>query len=80
MNLNECLQTWKSEEQQPFLGWDFSYLDGRMLEDPQAVPWLVPGFSVETHLQNLLNLQHRLESGYQLAFTAIKYLLEAYKL
>ncbi len=51
-----------------------------MLEDPQAVPWLVPGFSVETHLQNLLNLQRRLESGYQLAFTAIKYLLEAYKL
>ena len=37
MNINECLQTWKSEEQQPFSGWDFSYLDGRMLEDQH--PW-----------------------------------------
>ena len=46
----------------------------------KAVPWLVPGFSVETHLQNLLNLQHRLESGQQLAFTARKYLIEAKKL
>lgn len=45
----------------------------------KAVPWLVPGFSVETHLQNLLTLQRRLESGQALTFSARKYLLEAKK-
>ena len=45
----------------------------------KAVPWLVPGFSVETHLQPLLSLQLRLERGEPLAFTARKYLLEAHK-
>ncbi|MCU0487202.1 MAG: hypothetical protein MUC85_13945, partial [Anaerolineales bacterium] len=29
----ELYQVWKCEEQQPFTGWDFSYLDGRMLEE-----------------------------------------------
>jgi SAM-dependent methyltransferase len=45
----------------------------------KAVPWMVPGFSVEKHLKNLLALQHRLESGDGLAFAARKYLLEAHK-
>jgi SAM-dependent methyltransferase len=45
----------------------------------KAVPWLVPGFSVATHLQALLSLQHRLESGQALTFTARQYLLEAHK-
>ena len=45
----------------------------------KAVPWLVPGFSVQTHLQYLLSLQHRLESGEALAFVARKYLIEAQK-
>ncbi len=33
MNLNELVQAWKREEQQPFSGWDFSHLDGRMIEE-----------------------------------------------
>jgi SAM-dependent methyltransferase len=37
MNQNDLIESWKSEEQQPFIGWDFSYLDGRMLED--QAPW-----------------------------------------
>lgn len=45
----------------------------------KAVPWLVPGFSVETHLPVLLSLQRRLERGESLSFSARKYLLEAYK-
>jgi SAM-dependent methyltransferase len=45
----------------------------------RAVPWLVPGFSVETHLNPLLSLQRRLEKGGELAFTARKYLIEAHK-
>ena len=45
----------------------------------KAVPWLVPGFSVETHSKPLLVLQRRLESGAGLAFVARKYLIEAHK-
>lgn len=33
MNRNELFESWKQEEQRPFTGWDFSYLDGRMLEE-----------------------------------------------
>lgn len=45
----------------------------------KAVPWLVPGFSVETHVQHLLSLQHRLDGGDELTFTARKFLIEAKK-
>lgn len=37
MKLNELIEVWKREEQQPFSGWDFSHLDGRMIED--QAPW-----------------------------------------
>jgi len=34
---SNLIELWKAEEDQPFIGWDFSYLDGRMLlEQP---PW-----------------------------------------
>src|SRR6266542_1981483 len=46
----------------------------------KAVPWLVPGFSVATHLHYLLNLQERLDRGEALAFAAKKYVIEAQKL
>jgi len=45
----------------------------------KAVPWLVPGFSVDTHLEELLALQRRLEAGGALDFCARKYLIEARK-
>ncbi|HUE98746.1 MAG TPA: methyltransferase domain-containing protein [Anaerolineales bacterium] len=45
----------------------------------KAVPWLVPNFSVETHLKYLLKLQSRLENGEVLAFVARKYLIETQK-
>lgn len=45
----------------------------------EAVPWLVTGFSVESHLKHLLRLQARLEDGKELVFTARKYLIEAQK-
>ena len=45
----------------------------------KAVPWLVSGFSVETHVQHLLRLQRRLDGGDELAFTARKFLIEAQK-
>ncbi len=37
MNREELLAYWVHEEQQPFEGWDFAYLDGRMIED--ETPW-----------------------------------------
>jgi len=43
----------------------------------KAVPWLVPGFSVATHLAQLQRLQARLDAGRELAFTARMYLIEA---
>ena len=45
----------------------------------KAVPWLVPGFSVDVHLDRLLELQGRLESGEGLVFGVGKYLIEARK-
>jgi SAM-dependent methyltransferase len=33
----DLIESWKQEEQQPFIGWDFSYVDGRMLEE--QAPW-----------------------------------------
>ena len=37
MNLTRLIEEWKAEEERPFIGWDFSYLDGRMLlKEP---PW-----------------------------------------
>jgi SAM-dependent methyltransferase len=58
----------------------FSFMDvGAIVYYLKAVPWLVPGFSVETHLKYLFNLQHRLESGEGLTFVDRKYLIEASK-
>jgi SAM-dependent methyltransferase len=45
----------------------------------KAVPWLVPGFSVDSHLDRLLELQSRLESGEELVYKAAKYIIEAWK-
>jgi hypothetical protein len=45
----------------------------------KAVPWLVPGFSVETHLKYLLALQEQLENQKPLSFVSRKYLIEARK-
>jgi len=45
----------------------------------KAVPWLVPAFSVDTHLDGLLELQSRLGDGERLVFEVGKYLIEARK-
>ncbi len=43
----------------------------------KAVPWLVPGFSVATHAEQLFRLQARLDRGESLSYLARKYLIEA---
>ena len=37
VSCDELIQTWLEEEERPFTGWDFSYLDGRMIQDEE--PW-----------------------------------------
>ena len=45
----------------------------------KAIPWLVPGFSVATHLDSLQRFQQRLEAGQALTFAARLYWIEARK-
>ena len=44
-----------------------------------AVPWTVPGFSVDIHLETLCDLQTRLDGGEGLVFRAAGFLIEAKK-
>ncbi len=45
----------------------------------KAIPWIVPGFSVNTHLPYLLTLQEKLERGEKLQFETRQYLLKVRK-
>jgi len=63
----------------------FTFTDvGAIVYYLKAVPWIVPGFSVATHLDSLLALQARLEKEtgqpeVALSFAAKKFLIEAQK-
>lgn len=58
----------------------FTFTDvGAIVYYLKAVPWLVPGFSVPTHLDGLSALQDRLEKEGKLSFAAKKFLIEARK-
>ena len=50
MNRAELIKTWLREEHQPFIGWDFSYLDGRMTEGQE--PWSYPERAAELMRQS----------------------------
>jgi SAM-dependent methyltransferase len=45
----------------------------------KAVPWVVEGFAVQSHLETLMRLQAQLEAGRPLQFTYSRFLLEAVK-
>jgi len=45
----------------------------------KAIPWLVRGFSVDTHLKFLLQLQQELENKGSLTFASRRYFIEAKK-
>lgn len=36
----ELIESWVREEHQPFTGWDFSYLGGRMTQDNELWSYL----------------------------------------
>jgi len=57
---------------------DLTFTDvGAIVFYLKAIPWTVPGFSVETHLNALLRLQGRLDAGEELRFVARQYMIEA---
>jgi SAM-dependent methyltransferase len=57
-----------------------AFLDvGAVVYYLRAVPWLVDGFSVDTHTEHLIQLQRRLERDGELVFEARKMLIEARK-
>jgi len=59
----------------------FAFKDvGAVVYYLKAVPWLVPGFSVTTHLDRVRHLQSKLDAGVELAFTTRSYLIEAKRL
>lgn len=45
--MQDLIEAWQQEEAEPFIGWDFSYLDERMLEEQE--PW-----SYTTRAQELM--------------------------
>jgi SAM-dependent methyltransferase len=56
------------------------YLDvGALVYDLKAIPWLVPGFSVDGYLETLWRLQRRLETEGTLSFQRSLFLIKARK-
>lgn len=45
----------------------------------KAVPWIVPGFKVETHMECLLKLQDRIDDEGELSFSRRLFILKAVK-
>lgn len=41
----------------------------------KAIPWIVPGFSVRTHVRYLQKLQNKIGRGEKLVFTEMRYLI-----
>jgi SAM-dependent methyltransferase len=56
MNPNALVETWKREEDQPFSGWDFSYLDGRMLEEQPPWSYLSRAAELMQHASSVIDL------------------------
>jgi SAM-dependent methyltransferase len=52
---------------------------GAVVYHLKAIPWLVEGFSVDTHLPQLWQLQEKVEAGRPLAFSNKRYLIQAHK-
>lgn len=59
---------------------DVTFADvGAVIYFLKAVPWVVEGFAVERHLDELEALQARLDDGQPLQFTYTRFLIEAVK-
>ena len=67
----ENLQEWKGKLEFTDVGALVYYL--------KAIPWTIPGFSVQTHLKTLFKLEEKLQRDGSLVFTGHLYLIEAVK-
>jgi SAM-dependent methyltransferase len=45
----------------------------------KAVPWIIDGFSIESHLRYLEQLQEKLDRGEKLVFTQVRFLVSSQK-
>ncbi|MDP4001108.1 MAG: hypothetical protein Q8P83_02620 [bacterium] len=45
----------------------------------KAIPWIVKGFSVDSHIEYLNRLQKSLDEGNKLKFTVVRYLIQGEK-
>jgi SAM-dependent methyltransferase len=63
-------------------GWlgNIHYLDvGALVYDLKAIPWVLPGFTVDSHIEELIRLQQRLEDEGTLHFRQSRFLIKARK-
>jgi hypothetical protein len=82
--LNFALNTIKSTElvmvdAQEWEGKTFFKDVGALVYFLKAIPWIVPGFTVKIHFENLLKLQERIEKEEKLTFTQRLFLIKAEK-
>ena len=56
MSRTELVDTWLREEQQSFIGWDFSYLDGRVKLEREPWSYLDRAAELMTHLSSVVDL------------------------
>ncbi len=56
MNDTELIAVWEHEAQQPFVGWDFSYLDGRKREEPPPLHYELRAATLMQQAQSVLDL------------------------
>ncbi|MCL4829557.1 MAG: methyltransferase domain-containing protein [Caldilinea sp.] len=56
MTRSELLDSWRREEAQPFIGWDFSYLDGRMIEEEPPWDYMARAAELMRHASSVVDL------------------------
>lgn len=56
MNQEILLQQWLQEEQEPFVGWDFSHLKGRMIEDQPSWDYMAQAAALMEQSDSMLDM------------------------
>ena len=56
MDQDRLIELWIREEQKPFSGWDFSYADGRMIEEQTPWSYLSRAAEAMHHVSSVVDL------------------------
>ena len=56
MNQDELVTLWLREEQHPFIGWDFSYLDSRMVQGQEPWSYLERAVELMQHSSSVIDM------------------------